>query len=47
MKEDERTPLPDKLAGETERFWEDPRRIMALIDILFLGEDQDGRQVCS
>ena len=47
MKEDERTPLPDDLAGETERFWEDPRRIMALIDILFLGEDRDGERVVS
>jgi hypothetical protein len=45
---DREEPLTDdSLERETERFWEDPRRIMALIDILFLGEDQDGRQVCS
>lgn len=47
MKEDERTPLPDELAGETERFWEDPRRIMALIDILFLEEEPDRRRIVS
>lgn len=47
MREDEQTPPPDELERETERFWEDPRRIMALIDILFLGEERDGGQVCS
>lgn len=47
MKEEERDDVTDDLIRETERFWEDPRRIMALIDILFLGEEPDGRQVCS
>ena len=45
---DREEPLTDdSLERETERFWEDPRRIMALIDILFLGEERDGERVVS
>lgn len=46
-KEDERTALPDDLIRETDSFWEDPKRIMALIDLLFLWDDPDRRQVVS
>lgn len=45
---DREKPLTDdSLERETERFWEDPKRIMALIDLLFLWDDPDRRQVCS
>ena len=39
--------MDDDLAQETDRFWEDPQKIMNLIDILFLWEDPDRKQVCS
>lgn len=47
MKEEERDDVPDEIIRETERFWEDPRRIMALIDILFLEEEPDRRGIVS
>lgn len=39
--------VTDDLIRETDRFWEDPKRIMALIDLLFLWDDPDRREVCS
>jgi len=30
-----------------DNFWDDPRKIMNLIDLLFLWDDPDRKQVCS
>ena len=34
----------EKNSGTIDRFWEDPKKIMNLIDLLFLWEDEDGRR---
>ena len=47
MKEDEQTKVTDEMIRESERIWDDPKKILALIDLLFLWEDPDRRQVCS
>jgi len=47
MEEKEQSPVSDDLIRETERFWDDPQKIMNLIDLLFLWEDEDKKQVCS
>ena len=47
MKEDEQHQLTDEMIRETDRFWEDPKKIMTLIDLLFLFEDPEKEQVCS
>lgn len=39
--------MTENLIREADRFWEDPQKIMNLIDLLFLGEDPDKKQVCS
>ena len=39
MEEKGQTYVPDELIRETDRFWEDPEKIMRLIDLLFLWED--------
>ena len=40
----EKRELTDNLQGETEGFWDDPRKVLALIDLLFLRDDpEDGR----
>lgn len=39
--------MTDDLIRETDRFWDDPKKIMNLIDILFLWDDPDKKQVCS
>ncbi len=39
--------MTDDLIQETDRFWEDPQKIMNLIDLLFLWEDPDKKQICS
>lgn len=31
----------------TDRFWEDPQKIMKLLDLMFLFEDQDKPKICS
>lgn len=43
----EKCEMTDDLIRETDRFWEDPQKIMHLIDLLFLWEDPDKKQVCS
>ena len=43
MEEEEK----ENLTRDAEKIWEDPEKIMHLIDILFLWEDTDKRQVCS
>ena len=47
MKEKEQIKVSDDQIRETENFWDDPKRIMALIDLLFLWDDPDKKQVCS
>ena len=44
MKEKEVSP---DLLQETERFWENPQKIMNLIDLLFLFEDEDKPKIYS
>lgn len=39
--------VTEGLIQETDRFWEDPQKIMNLIDLLFLWEDEDKRQIYS
>jgi hypothetical protein len=39
--------MTDDLIRETEHFWDDPKKIMNLIDLLFLWDDPDKKQVCS
>ena len=39
MEEKGQTQVPEELIRETDRFWEDPEKIMRLIDLLFLWED--------
>ena len=39
--------LPDDLEKETDRFWQDPRKVMMLIDLLFLWDDDDKERICS
>ena len=39
--------MDDDLARETDRFWEDTQKIMNLIDLLFLWEDPDRKQILS
>lgn len=35
------------LTRETDHFWDDPRRIMALIDLIFLNEDPGKEKIVS
>jgi len=39
--------MTDELIRETDRFWDDPKKIMNLIDLLFLWDDPDKEKVCS
>ena len=39
--------MTDDLIREADRIWDDPKKIMNLIDILFLWDDPDKKQVCS
>lgn len=47
MEEKEEIRVTEEQIRETENFWEDPGRVLALIDLLFLGEDPDKKKVCS
>ena len=47
MEEKEQSQVSDDLIQETERFWDDPQKIMNLIDLLFLWEDEDRKQIYS
>lgn len=45
---DREKPLTDEsLIRETDKFWDDPKNIMNLIDLLFLWDDPDRGKVCS
>jgi len=39
--------MTEDLIKEADRLWENPRMIMNLIDLLFLWDDPDKKQVCS
>ena len=34
----------EKNSGSVEKFWEDPQKIMNLIDLLFLWEDEEDKR---
>ena len=45
---DQMQKVVEKNSGSIEKFWEDPQKIMNLIDLLFLWEDEeDKRRICS
>jgi len=47
MKEKEQTQLPEDLIRQTENFWNDPQKVMYLVDLLFLFDDSDKKQYTS
>lgn len=47
MKENEQSQVSEDLIQEADHLWENPRMIMNLIDLLFLWDDPDKKQVCS
>ena len=40
MEEKETIQVTDEQIRETENFWDDPKRVLALIDLMFLDEDR-------
>lgn len=40
MEEEETIQVTEEQIREVEHFWEDPKRVLALIDLLFLDEDR-------
>jgi hypothetical protein len=36
--------MTEDLFRDIDRFWEDPQKIMMLLDLLFLWEDEEGRK---
>ena len=47
MKEKDEILVSNEMTQETDRFWDDPKKIMNLIDLLFLWEDEGKKQICS
>ena len=47
MKEKEQSKVSEDLIQEADRLWENPRMIMNLIDLLFLWDDPDKKQIPS
>lgn len=39
--------MTEDLIRQTEHFWDDPEKIIRLIDLLFLFDDPDRKQICS
>lgn len=39
--------MTDDLIREADRIWDDPKKIMNLIDLLFLWDDPDKKQIPS
>lgn len=37
---------PEKISS-LDHFWDDPEKIMRLVDLLFLFDDPDKKQICS
>lgn len=40
MEEKESIQVTEEQIRETETFWDDPKRVLALIDLMFLDEDR-------
>ena len=40
MEEKENIQVTEEQIRETENFWDDPKRVLALIDLMFLDEDR-------
>ena len=47
MMDKEKPQVTEEMLRETDRFWDDPEKIMMLIDILFLWENPDKEKVVS
>ena len=47
MKEKEQTQLPEDLIRQTENFWDDPQKVMYLVDLLFLFDNPSKIQMYS
>ena len=47
MDEKDHSQVSEDLIQEADHLWESPRMIMNLIDLLFLWDDPDKKQVCS
>lgn len=43
----EKRGISEDLIRETDHFWDDPRRVMALIDLIFLNEDPGKEKIVS
>ena len=43
----EKPGMREDLIQETDHLWEDPRRVMALIDLIFLNEDPGKEKIIS
>lgn len=43
----EKCEVTEEQVRKAEHFWEDPQNIMRLLDLLFLYDDSDKKQVCS
>lgn len=39
--------MTEGLIRQTDNFWNDPQKVMYLVDLLFLFDDPDRKQVCS
>ena len=42
----DKEPVDEDLVRWTDHFWEDTEKVLLLIDLIFLGEDEEGR-ICS
>lgn len=47
MKENEQSQVSEKMIQEADRLWENPRMVLNLIDLLFLFDDPDKKQIPS
>ena len=47
MEEKEQSPVTEEMIQEADRLWENPRMIMNLIDLIFLWDDEDRKQIPS
>ena len=47
MKENEHSQVTEDLIQEADRLWENPQMIMNLIDLLFLWDDPEKKQIPS
>ena len=47
MKENEHSQVTEDLIQEADRLWENPQMVLNLIDLLFLFDDPDKKQIPS